>query len=63
MKPEFLLSDDFAEFSAKVAELYARKKQLTVEIKSLIQRHQKEIADITEEVEKLTAEFKEKADK
>ena len=63
MKPELLLSDEFVEFSAKIADLHAKKKQLTAEIKSLIQKHQKEIADITEEAQKLTNEFEEKSAK
>lgn len=57
MKPEQLLSDSFVEFSAKIAELHGKKKQLTLEIKNLIQKHQKDLNDITEEVIHLTNEF------
>lgn len=57
MKPEQLLSDSFIEFSAKIAELHSKKKQLTLEIKNLIQKHQKDLNDITDEVLKLTNEF------
>ena len=63
MKPELLLSDEFVAFSAKIAELHQKKKQLTAEIKSLIQQHQKEIAEITEQVQKLTEEFEQNSSK
>ena len=57
MNPELLLSDEFADFAKKVAELHQKKKTLANEIKLLIQKHQKEINDINDQVAKLNDEF------
>jgi uncharacterized protein YoxC len=57
MNPELLLSDEFVEFAKKIAELHQKKKTLSNELKLLVQKHQKEINDINDQVAKLNQEF------
>jgi len=57
MNAELLLSDKFVEFSAKVASLHEKKKNLNIEFKKLFEAHKAQIKQIEEEAALLASEF------
>jgi len=58
---ERLLSEDFIEFSKKIADLYAIKREKKQAFKIVYEQYQKEIADLEEQAHQLKVEFESKA--
>jgi uncharacterized protein (UPF0335 family) len=54
---DVLLSDDFVQFSSKVAELHEKKKKLNADFKKLYEEHKKSLKTIDGEAAKLQKEF------
>lgn len=52
-----LLSEAFAEFSGKITALHEKKKELTVEIKKLVEEHKVAVAAIDAEAASLQNAF------
>jgi len=57
MKAEFLLCQEFADFSVKVTTLHAMKKEKELDFKKLYTQHKSEIKAIDEEAVRLQQEF------
>ena len=57
MNTEFLLSDKFLEFSAKITAIQEKKKTLLVEFKKHYEAHKAQIKGLEDEVAKLVAEY------
>lgn len=58
---ERLLSEDFIEFSKKISELYAVKREKKQAFKIVYEQYQKDIADLEEQAKVLKTEFESKA--
>lgn len=58
---ERLLSEDFIEFSKKIADLYAVKREKKQAFKIVYEQYQKEIADLEAQAQQLKTEFEAKA--
>ena len=52
-----LLSEEFVEFSKKIAVLHENKKELNAEMKKLFDEHKMSIKKIDEEAAQLQKEF------
>ena len=57
MKAEFLLSDEFTSFSAKVAALHTQKKEFDAEFKKFFAEHKARNKALDEEALALQQEF------
>lgn len=57
MNLETLLSDEFVDFSKKVADIHARKKDLKVEYQRVQAEFQKDLANLNQEAHQAQAEF------
>jgi hypothetical protein len=57
MKAEFLLSEEFADFSSKITALHATKKEHEAEFKKLYSEHKARIKAIDEQAVTLQQEF------
>jgi len=59
MNIENVLCDNFVDFSKRICEIIEKKKQISAELKLLVQKSQKEITDLNEEAAKLIKQFEE----
>jgi len=57
MKAEFLLSEEFADFSTKVTALHALKKEQETNFKKMYTEHKANIKSIDDEAVKLQEDF------
>lgn len=57
MNAETLLSDKFVEFSQKVSALHEAKKQVSADLKKLVEEHKLKLKKIDDDVMLLQAEF------
>lgn len=57
MKAEFLLSEEFVNFSSKISALHVSKKQQEAEMKKLYTEHKARIKEIDDEAVKIQQEF------
>lgn len=57
LTPEILLSDQFAEFSGKVTALHEKKKELTAELKKVVEDFRGKIKAIDDEATDLQSNF------
>jgi hypothetical protein len=57
MKTEFLLSEEFVDFSANVKRLHDQKKEFEAEFKKFFTEHKARVKAIDEEALKLQQDF------
>jgi len=57
MKTEFLLSEEFVDFSANVKRLHDQKKEFEAEFKKFYTEHKARVKGIDDEALKLQQEF------
>lgn len=57
MKTEFLLSEEFVDFSANVKRLHDQKKELEAEFKRVFAEHKSKVKAIDEEALKIQQDF------
>jgi len=57
MNTELLLSDEFGEFSKRIAAFQAKKKQLKQELKAYYDKISAQLAEIDEQVGQLLKDF------
>lgn len=57
MKTEFLLSEEFVNFSANIKNLHDQKKELEAEFKRLFSEHKSKVKSIDDEALKLQQDF------
>lgn len=57
MKTEFLLSEEFVDFSANVKRLHDQKKELEAEFKRVFAEHKTKVKAIDEEALKIQQDF------
>lgn len=55
----YFLSDQFIEFSKKIAEIHEQKKNKTKELKKIYEEFQSQIKDLENQANVLAAEFEE----
>jgi len=53
----YLLTDEFVEFSQAIKELHVQKKAKADDFKVLYQAYKKEVKELDDQAEKLQAEF------
>ena len=57
MKAEFLLSDEFTNFSVKISDLHKQKKDFETEFKKMFAEHKARCKALDEEALQLQQEF------
>ena len=57
---EFLMTDDFAEFTAAIQEIKKKKEEKAVEIKKLYEQFQQEVAELDQQAKKIYEEWQAK---